>query len=198
MINIIIYFEWPIPGTRKFVVKGRNYVAPVIIFWLISFIMLTCSKLHQKVPVNYVFIGIHTLSNSYLLALLICASEVKEILYALAGTIAIVAGITVYAFRTEHFQVYHPAFYLLSSLTLVFGILSLFTGMIRAIWLTFLMCVVFSIYLLVDTVFMIRGKSKFLIQIKPDPSHAILAVMKLYIDVIGIFVTLLAVLSGDQ
>jgi len=42
---------------------------------------------------------------------------------------------------------------------------------------------------------MISGKSRFLIPIKPTPENAILAVLKLYIDIVGIFVTLLSVLG---
>jgi len=134
------------------------------------------------------------MSNSYLVAYLACKSDLDEILITLFLTIFIVASITAYSYKCTIFNIWHPAIFLLGSLTLIFGILLMVLGYNNS-KVILLMIFLFTFYLLVDTGFMLSGKSKFLITILPRTEYAIAAVLKLYIDIIGIFVTGLALLS---
>ena len=194
LINTIIYSNWPFNGSRDYVKEHKNHLIPFTIFWLIAFILLICLKFSEKYPLNFVFLGIHTMSNSYLVAYLACKSDLDEILITLFLTIFIVASITAYSYKCTIFNIWHPAIFLLGSLTLIFGILLMVLGYNNS-KVILLMIFLFTFYLLVDTGFMLSGKSKFLITILPRTEYAIAAVLKLYIDIIGIFVTGLALLS---
>jgi len=75
----------------------------VVIFWIIAFIMLVCGKFHMETPINYVFLSIHTLANSILVAHVVCKTGYKEILSTISVVVIIVIAVTIYAFKTESF-----------------------------------------------------------------------------------------------
>ena len=128
LINVLIYNNWPFSGTKDYVKTNENILVPVTIFWIMTYILLACGNFYNRYPINYAFMSIHTLANSYFVSYCTCRSDSTEVLYTLAVTIFIVASVTIYAFNTKKFNFWHPTIFLISSLSLVFGIILMVSG----------------------------------------------------------------------
>ena len=125
------------------------------------------------------------------------AENYQTIIFALCLTFAICSGVFIAAYTLNSLNYMSPALYILGTVTTCFAIFyMLFNFNSMNIWMLLLFISLFSVYLCVDIIFIIRGYSLFVFEITTVDDW-MLGVIKLYLDIVGIFVTLLSKLSED-
>jgi len=109
-------------------------------------------------------------------------------------TAALVIALTLYAVFTKHdFTVCGGTLALFSGVFIAFAILSVFFGPTFHLILCFVGVVLFGIYLIFDTQYIVGGKHR---KHTIDKEDYILGAMILYLDIINIFVYLLQIFSS--
>eukprot|EP00349_Pseudokeronopsis_sp_Brazil_P009582 CAMPEP_0202971086 /NCGR_PEP_ID=MMETSP1396-20130829/23293_1 /ASSEMBLY_ACC=CAM_ASM_000872 /TAXON_ID= /ORGANISM="Pseudokeronopsis sp., Strain Brazil" /LENGTH=241 /DNA_ID=CAMNT_0049700097 /DNA_START=83 /DNA_END=808 /DNA_ORIENTATION=+ len=169
------------------------YTTLVVSFVLIC--AMACSpKLSRKVPLNYVLLTTFTLLFGYFVAC-ICAFYAPEIVATAAGmTAAIVVGLTLFAFSgLADFTVLWGALVVLLMASLSLMLVSLITGFYTYYGWCFLFVFIYGMYLVIDTKIIMGGK-----RYKLLVDDYILCAMILYLDMIMIFLYILALLGGGS
>jgi len=168
---------------------GVALLVTSIIFQIFLMIILVCTNLHKKYPINYIILLIYTMFFSITLASLGSYYSTNTLLIASGSTALITLGLTLFAFQTKYdFTGYGP--YLLSFLlTIIFmGILSLFiTSQFYNILYSSIGSLLFSFYIVYDTQLIIGGKHKY----QYDSDEHVFAAISLYLDIINLFLYLL-------
>lgn len=151
-----------------------------------------CPGVARKVPGNYILLFGFTFFESITISYLVSLYPPQTVMIAALLTVAIVVGLTAYACTTKDDFTWCGAI-LVCALILMFflGIFSwIFGGFLRTLYCV-LGIFVFSIYLIFDTQLII---GKFGVEYSID--DYIFAALNVYLDIINIFIYLLAILGG--
>ena len=147
---------------------------------------------YEKVPTNYILLTIFTLSDGWIVADFTVQYTATSVLTALFLTIVMVSCITIYAFKTKtDFTVFGGVLFTALILLIVCGIILIFVR-IRILYLVYIYggLILFCFYLLYDVQLLIgNGENKF------DDDDYILAAINIYIDIIAIFIRILAIIG---
>ncbi|XP_054013804.1 protein lifeguard 1 isoform X1 [Hylaeus anthracinus] len=158
--------------------------------------MACCTSVRRKAPMNFIFLFLFTIAESFLLATAASTYKSTEVLLAAGITAVVCLSLTLFAFQTKF------DFTGLNSILFVAMIIFLLFGIIAMIWHGKTMTIVyasigallFSIYLIYDTQLMIGGNHKIAI----SPEEYIFAALNLYIDVINIFLYILTIIGTSR
>ncbi|XP_065365149.1 protein lifeguard 1-like [Calliphora vicina] len=182
---------------RAFVVQNPVIFWPGFIVLLVTMLIMTCcDELRRQTPVNYIFLAIFTLAQSFLLAIVTCQFAAVEILLAVGTTAAICLALSLYAFQTKYDFTMMGGVLLMSLVVfLIFGLFTIFFP-IRPLLLlhSSLGAVLFSIYMIYDTQLMMGGRHKYSL----SPEEYVFAALNLYLDVINIFLYILSLLTSGR
>ncbi|XP_023940953.1 protein lifeguard 1 [Bicyclus anynana] len=184
-------------GTSQFVRQNPYlfWIALVIlIVCLIS--MACCTEVRRTAPMNFIFLALFTLAQSFLLGVVTSAYSVDAVMMAVGITAAVSLGLTLFAFQTKwDFTMMGGALVAFSIVLLVFGILAI---IIRNNILTIVYAaagaLIFSLYLVYDTQLMMGGKHKYSI----SPEEYIFAALNLYLDIVNIFLFILTIIGATK
>ncbi|KAJ9582266.1 hypothetical protein L9F63_003395 [Diploptera punctata] len=158
--------------------------------------MSCCGNIRRQAPHNYIFLFIFTLAESFFLGIFASFFEAESVIIAVGITAAVCLGLTLFAFQTKwDFTVMGGALFAALIILILFGIIATFIPG-RIINLVYAACgaLLFSLFLVYDTQLMIGGKHKYTI----SPEEYIFAALNLYLDVINIFVYILAIFGGGR
>ena len=168
------------------------YALAIIISFTCLFIPIFKPNLLKAVPANYILLTIFTLSYSWIIAAFTLRFTATSVLTALFLTIVMVSCITIYAFKTKtDFTVFGGVLFTALILLIVCGIILIFVR-IRILYLIYIYggLILFCLYLLYDVQLLIgKGENKF------DDDDYILAAINIYIDIIAIFIRILAIIG---
>ena len=124
----------------------------VAILYIISTIALVCCGLDKKVPTNYALLGIFTVCVSWMVAGACVRSKPLIVFEAATLTLAVVSGITFYAFTTSSdFTIFGPLFSIFGFVFCTAGILFSCFGYHLGLVYSVIGVILFSFYLLFDT-----------------------------------------------
>jgi FtsH-binding integral membrane protein len=163
---------------------------------LITLIALVCcSSVANTVPTNYIFLGIFTFCEAFVVACVCGFYDPVSVLIAALMTLAVTIALTVYAMTTK------SDFTVLTGIMIVFlvgaTLFALFmpfffhSRMLQVI-ISVVFIIIYGIYLVIDTQLVIgSGKYRF------DEEDYIIAALNIYIDIVGLFLYLLE-LFGDK
>ncbi|KAK3864699.1 hypothetical protein Pcinc_029629 [Petrolisthes cinctipes] len=153
-----------------------------------------CGTLRRKTPHNYIFLGIFTLCEAFLLGLAASTYDAVEILIAVGVTVVIVLSLTLFAFQTKYDFTTCGMFVLVSLVVLVvFGILvAIFPSKILHMVYSCLGALLFAFYLVFDTQLLIGGNHKLSI----SPEEYVFAALTLYLDIVNIFMYILSIIGN--
>ncbi|XP_058837019.1 protein lifeguard 2-like [Topomyia yanbarensis] len=170
------------------------------LFWVALGIMLItlismacCSSVRRQTPVNYIFLILFTIAESFLLGVTAAHFSSEEVLFAICITAIVCFGLTMFAFQTKcDFTVLGGVLFVAILILLLFGIISIFFPG-KTITLVYASCaaLLFSIYLVYDTQRMMGGEHQHSI----SPDEYIFATLSLYLDIINIFLSILTLLT---
>uniref|UniRef100_A0A1Q3EUD2 Putative n-methyl-d-aspartate receptor glutamate-binding subunit n=1 Tax=Culex tarsalis TaxID=7177 RepID=A0A1Q3EUD2_CULTA len=172
-------------------------------FWIAFGVMLVtlismacCSSVRRKAPMNFIFLGLFTLAQSFLLGITTARFSSQEVLLAVGITAAVCLGLTLFAFQTKwDFTVMGGVLFVAVIILMLFGIIAIFfPGKTITIVYASFGALIFSIYLIYDTQLMMGGEHKYSI----SPEEYIFAALNLYLDIINIFLYILTIIGASR
>ncbi|KAI0985862.1 hypothetical protein GJ496_003243 [Pomphorhynchus laevis] len=171
------------------------YFASYIVF-LVTYITLACCKnVARKTPWNYAFLGLLTLSMTYMMAMITSFHSNEIVVVALGITICVCFSVILFSMQTKYdFTGMIGPLFAASIALLIFGIIAIFTShKIVHIVYGALGAILFSAFLAVD-IQMIMGGRKYEI----NPEDYIFGALMLYLDIVYIFIYILSIFSSAR
>ncbi|KAJ9582264.1 hypothetical protein L9F63_003393 [Diploptera punctata] len=195
-LGFIAWFTFHIP-TKQYVQHhtGLWWAAfAIMIVCLIT--MACCGDVRRKAPMNFIFLFIFTLAESFMLGLASSTYDTDAVLMAVGICAAVCFGLTLFAFQTKwDFTIMGGALCAAVIVLMLFGILAIFIQG-KTITLIYASCgaLIFSLYLVYDTQLMMGGKHKYSI----SPEEYIFAALNLYLDIVNIFLYILTIIGASR
>lgn len=190
-ISLFVFHE----GTKMW--ARRNgwlfWVAFAIVF-VCLIVMACCENVRRQAPMNFIFLGIFTIAESFLLGITSSVYAADAVMMAVGITAAVCLALTLFAFQTKwDFTVMGGALLCAVVILFIFGIVAIFLPGNRIVTLVYasLGALIFSLYLVYDTQLMMGGKHKYSI----SPEEYIFAALNLYLDIINIFLYILTIIG---
>lgn len=174
------------PTTRFLFLYHEEFsIISVVIFFTSYLGLLCCDAVRRKTPLNFIFLGLFTLAESFMLSMGTLVYDTDTILLAGALTVGVCIVLTIFAFQTCcDFTIIASMLFFFALALMCFGIVDLLVqGRIITLVYSSFGAIVFSLYLIYDTQLMMEGRHKYSI----SPEEYIFASLNLYLDVISIF-----------
>ncbi|KAF5294603.1 hypothetical protein FQA39_LY13362 [Lamprigera yunnana] len=198
---IISYFLFD-RGAQTFV-KDNSWVIFVAfgILFVSMIALACCGEVRRKSPANYILLGLFTLAESFMLAVVASQYKAAEVLMAVGITAAICLALTLFAFQTKwDFTMCGGFLFVCVIVLLIFGLVASIlaaTGngsKVLSLVYASLGALLFSVYLVYDTQLMLGGNHKYSI----SPEEYIFAALNLYVDIINIFIYILTIIGASR
>lgn len=167
-------------------------ITSTLILFVTMCTMMCCQNLLKKVPYNYMILFGYTLSMSVMISGICANTKVELVLMALFMTVVMVIAVTLYALTTKHdFTIYGGALFVFAAAMFLVSICLMFTNnnALHVIYST-LAVVMYGFYLIYDIQIIVGNHSN-----KLTYDDYVLAVLILYVDIIGIFIEILKILK---
>lgn len=194
--SIIAIFTYHEP-TKRFVRGNTAFFYGSFGVMLVCLIcMACCSSVRRKAPMNFIFLGIFTLAESFMLGTAAAAFSKEEVVMAAGFTAVVCFALTIFALQTKwDFTILGGALFAGVIILLIFGIVVAFIPG-KAATIAYASCgaLLFSVYLVYDTQMMMGGKHKYSI----SPEEYIFAALNLYLDIINIFIYILTIIGASR
>jgi len=159
--------------------------------------MVCCESARRKAPTNYIFLGVFTVAEGWMLGSVSAYFDAEAVWIAIAITMGVTLALTLFAFQTKY------------DFTACGGMLCalLIALMIAGIFMSFMPpskykmigygcagALIFSLYIVYDTQLMMGGSHKYSL----DPEEYVFASLNLYLDVINLFLYILMIVGGSR
>eukprot|EP00127_Corallochytrium_limacisporum_P000221 Clim_evm38s7 gene=Clim_evmTU38s7 len=184
-----------IDGVQEFVQDNPALLWVAYGLTFVLLIAMVCvEKLRRQTPWNYIMLGAYTLCMAYLVGTITTFYDVSAVLYAVGVTAIVTIGVTIFAFQTKYDITDKGGYLLVALLVLLgFGIFAIFfrNDVVNVVYAA-LGALLFTIFLVYDTQLMLGGKHKMAI----SPEEYILAALNLYVDIINLFLYILALFGN--
>lgn len=164
----------------------------MVLVCLIS--MACCESVRRTAPTNFIFLGLFTAAESFLLGIATSVYDAKSVMLAIGITAAVCLALTLFAFQTKwDFTMMGGILVCLVVVLFVFGIVAMIVrNNILSLVYASLGALLFSFYLVYDTQLMMGGKHKYAL----SPEEYIFAALNLYLDIINIFLYILTIIGA--
>ncbi|XP_063623714.1 protein lifeguard 1-like isoform X4 [Cydia splendana] len=166
----------------------------VVIVCLI--VMACCGNVRRQAPLNFIFLGIFTLAESFLLGAVSSTKAPEAVMMAVGVTAAVCLALTIFALQTKWDFTMMGGFLVCATVVLLLlGIVAMFVrnNILQLVYAS-IGALIFSMYLVYDTQLMMGGKHKYSI----SPEEYIFAALNLYLDIINIFMYILTIISASR
>ncbi|XP_058178074.1 protein lifeguard 1-like [Anopheles ziemanni] len=183
--------------TRRLVHRDTPLFWVAFIGMFVSIICISCcGEMRRKAPMNLILLGIFTLAESFLVAVVTAQYEATEVMLALGITAAICLGLTLFAFQTKYdFTMMGGFLFCVVLVFFLFGLIAIFVKVkIISLIYSALGALVFSMFLVYDTQVMLGGEHKFSI----SPEEYVFAALSVYLDIINIFLHILRFIAASR
>lgn len=199
-----IMFTMAIMAIFLYIPEVRDYSRENIWLWIVAFVLTfiilivlaCCEGVRRSFPLNMIFLGLFTLFEAFLLGTVAARYHADEVMYAAAITAVVVLGLTIFAFQTKwDFTMMGGMLFVLLLVLIVFGILAaIFHNKILSMVYASIGALIFSAYIVFDTQLMLGGKHKYAL----SPEEYIFAALNLYLDIVNLFLFILAIFGGSR
>ncbi|KAI9556274.1 hypothetical protein GHT06_018848 [Daphnia sinensis] len=158
--------------------------------------LVCCIDFRRRWPLNIIMLGSFTLCEGFLLGSLSSHYNSEEVLIAAGICTAVCLALTLFSLQTKwDFTAMGGILLTLVVVLLIAGIVAIFVpGKITHLIYASLGALIFSAYLVFDTQLMLGGKHKYSI----SPEEYIFAALNLYLDIVNIFIYILAIVGGSK
>ncbi|KAK7590959.1 hypothetical protein V9T40_002572 [Parthenolecanium corni] len=179
---------------------AQNNVSLVMIAFFVTIVCLlamSCfESARRQAPLNYIFLFIFTIAESFFLAVVSSYYKANEVLLAVGICAVICFALTVFSFQTKiDFTRMGGILLIAMVILLIFGITLMFWPQADGARLVYacLGALLFSVYLVYDTQLMIGGEHH---KYSISPEDYVFAALNLYIDVIQLFLMILSIIGS--
>lgn len=168
----------------------------LIVMFASLLVLACCENVRRKAPMNFIFLGVFTLAESYMVAVGTFRFRADDVVLAIGITTAVCLALTLFAFQTKwDFTMMGGILFVALVLLFLFGIIAMFIpGKVMTLVYSSCGAVLFSIYLIYDTQMMMGGKHKHSI----SPEEYVFAALTLYLDIINIFMYILSIIGASK
>ncbi|KAH8416211.1 hypothetical protein KR222_011352 [Zaprionus bogoriensis] len=184
-------------GTQKFA-RANGWLFWVALGTLLvtMLCMACCESVRRTTPTNFIFLGIFTVAQSFLLGVTASRYAPTEVLMAVGITAAVCLALTLFALQTKvDFTMCGGILLAFLVVFFIFGIVAIFVkGKIITLVYASFGALLFSVYLIYDTQLMMGGEHKYSI----SPEEYIFAALNLYLDVVNIFIYILTIIGASR
>ncbi|XP_033246048.1 protein lifeguard 1 [Drosophila miranda] len=184
-------------NVKMYALQNRWVFFVALFLMLATLLGLVCSEsLRRQTPMNFIFLGGFTVAQSLLLGVSACRFAPTEVLMAVGITAAVCLALTLFAMQTKYdFTMMGGLLITLLVILLIFGLVAVFVGgsMLTLIYAS-VSAFLFSMYLIYDTQLMMGGGHRYSI----SPEEYIFAALNLYLDIINIFIDILAIIGSSD
>merc|ERR1712059_1961 len=173
-------------------------------FWVALVVMLVtlismacCSSVRRKTPHNYIFLGLFTAAEGFLLGMATSTYSVPEVLISVGVCAAVVLALTLFAFQTKiDFTACGGVLLAVLVVFVIFGFIAIFLPNQRTVRLVYaaIGTIIFSLYIVYDTQLMIGGSHKYSL----SPEEYVFAALNLYLDIINLFMYILQIVGAAR
>ncbi|XP_010450003.1 PREDICTED: BI1-like protein [Camelina sativa] len=192
-VSAVFFFVRPIPVFITETIPGL--VVFFVILLLPLFLLWPLLAFEKKHPINCIVLAIFTLSISFAVGICCSLSKGKIVMEAAILTAAMVFGLTIYTFwavkRGHDFSFLGPFLFGSLLIILVFTLLQIYypLGKLTSMIFSGVASIVFCGYIIFDTDQLIK---------KLNYDEYIIAAIRLYLDVMNLFLNLLGIMSNGQ
>ncbi|XP_014271228.1 protein lifeguard 1 isoform X1 [Halyomorpha halys] len=182
----------------------KVYVTQHPALWWISLILMfvcllsmaCCGEVRRKAPMNFIFLSVFTLAESFLLGCATATFKKEEVFLAVLICTVVTLGLTLFAFQTKiDFTMMGGVLFVAALILMIFGIITIFWhGKIITLIYASFGALLFSIYIIYDTQIMLGGKHKYAI----SPEEYIFAALNLYLDIVNLFLYILTIIGASR
>jgi len=192
---ICMFFFWQ--DLREYSYKNiwMFYVAMVMTF--VCLIALGCCPgVRRTFPMNFIFLGIFTVCEGFLLGVVACRYSTNTVLIATGICAVVVLSLTIFAFQTKIDFTMCGGFLFVAVIVLMcFGFAMIFwRNSVAYLVYSCLGALIFSMYIVFDTQLMLGGKHKYSI----SPEEHIFAALNLYLDIVQLFMFILSIVGSAR
>merc|ERR1719410_3014776 len=167
-----------------------------LVIMLVSIITLACCEgVRRKTPHNFIFLGLFTLAEGLMLGTITARYDIDEVMMAVGACAAITLGLTIFAFQTKiDFTAMGGVLLAVLICFIIFGFIAAFFPASRTLNLVYasIGCIIFSLYIVYDTQLMVGGSHKYSL----SPEEYVFASLNLYLDIINLFMYILAIFGN--
>uniref|UniRef100_A0A7S1G727 Uncharacterized protein n=1 Tax=Bicosoecida sp. CB-2014 TaxID=1486930 RepID=A0A7S1G727_9STRA len=156
-----------------------------------------CGNVRRQYPTNYILLSVFTLATSYLVGTISATYSTDTVLLALVMTMGVTIGLTIYAFQTKRdFTMMGGFLFSMLFIFVIWGFLMIwYRGPIANTLYAGAGAIIFSLYIVYDTQLIIGGKHK---KYQLSPDEYVFAALNIYLDVINLFLYILALLGNRR
>jgi len=175
------------------------YIAGCVLFVVLYFVLVCCTSVARRHPINLVLLAIFTISLSYMVAVISSFHDTKIVLALFGMTLLISVGIIGFASQTKYdFTKWAGVLFVCCFALFIFGLFAAIlipTGAMQGVRMVYagLGALLFMAFLAFDTQLIMGGK-----KYEISPEDYVFAAMMLYVDIIYIFLYLLALFGGNN
>lgn len=184
-------------GTRQWARANPAYTWVALAVLIVTLIAMACCEgVRRKTPMNYIFLGLFTLAQTFMLGMTTSRVPPETVMIAIGITAVVCLCLTLFAFQTKwDFTVMGGVLMVAVVVLMIFGILCIFMrGDTMRLIYACLGALIFCFYLIYDTQMMMGGKHKYSI----SPEEYVFAALNLYLDVVNLFMYILMIVSSSR
>lgn len=184
-------------------VKSYSQVHPelwilAMVIMFVSLITLACCEgVRRKTPHNFIFLGLFTLAEGFMLGTVTARYRADEVLMAVGVCAAITLALTIFAFQTKiDFTAMGGVLIAVLVCFVLFGLIAAFFPASRTLNLVYagIGTIIFSLYIVYDTQLMVGGSHKYSL----SPEEYVFASLNLYLDIVNLFMYILSIIGNSR
>jgi len=155
-----------------------------------------CPGVRRTFPMNFIFLGIFTLCEGFLLGVAASRYNAETVLIAAGICAVVVFALTIFAFQTKiDFTMCGGFLFVAVIILFCFGIAMIFWhNKVAYLVYACIGALIFSLYIVFDTQMMLGGKHKYSI----SPEEHIFAALNLYLDIVQLFMFILSIVGSAR
>merc|ERR1719433_1485323 len=169
-----------------------------LVIMLVSLISLACCEgIRRKTPHNFIFLGLFTLAEGFMLGTVTARYRADEVLMAVGVCAAITLALTIFAFQTKiDFTAMGGVLIAVLVCFMLFGLIAIFFPASRTLNLVYagIGTIIFSLYIVYDTQLMVGGSHKYSL----SPEEYVFASLNLYLDIVNLFMYILSIIGNSR
>jgi len=173
------------------------------LYWTAFGVMLTtmlamvcCEGARRKAPTNYVFLGLFTLAEGFMLGTVTAHFDAESVFIAVGICAGVTLALTLFAFQTKYdFTTCGGMLCAMLVCLMIAGIcVAIWPGKYAIIGYGVAGALIFSLYIVYDTQLMMGGSHKYSL----DPEEYVFAALNLYLDIINLFMYILMIVGASK